>query len=66
MKLLALVLIAFMGLKLEAQQSLNVTNYGARGDAAWISVNCVSNSYTITSTNALSSCPGGVQRQRKL
>ena len=59
MKLLALVLIAFLGLKLEAQQSLNVTNYGARGDAAWISVNCVSNSYKITSTNALSSADIG-------
>jgi hypothetical protein len=42
-----------------AQQSLNVTNYGAFGDAAWIAVNCVSNSYTVTTTNLLSSADVG-------
>jgi hypothetical protein len=39
--------------------TLNVTNYGARGDAVWFSANTTSNSVLVTTTNQLSSADIG-------
>lgn len=54
MRLLLALLITGASVKATAQTSLNVTNFGARGDAVQFYVNTVSNSVVVTTTNALS------------
>jgi hypothetical protein len=56
-----LVCLALPGFRLssQAQNSLNVTNYGAVGDAVQFFVNTVSNSVIITTTSPLSSADIG-------
>ena len=51
--------LAFMATSSQAQTTLNVTNFGARGDAVQFSVNTTSNSVVVTTTNQLSSADIG-------
>jgi hypothetical protein len=51
--------LALMETSSQAQMSLNVTNFGARGDAVQFYVNTVSNSVVVTTTNQLTSADIG-------
>jgi len=54
--LLPLLGVGLMGMAppAHAQTTLNVTNFGARGDAVWFFANTTSNSLVVTTTNQLS------------
>ena len=57
-RLLLLLVVGWVGLMVsssQAQVTLNVTNFGARGDAVQFSANTASNSGLVTTTNQLSS-----------
>ncbi len=55
-----LVVLGQGGISGPAQAAtLNVTNYGARGDVLSLSVNTINNSYVVTATNQLSSADAG-------
>jgi hypothetical protein len=47
--------LVLMAMSSQARTTLNVTNFGARGDAVHFFVNTVSNSVVVTTTNRLSS-----------
>jgi hypothetical protein len=49
--MLACLLFAGFGISVQAQNTLNVTNYGAVGDAVQFFANTVSNSVVVTTTN---------------
>ena len=51
--LLICLLVAGLGISSQAQNTLNVTNYGAIGDAVQFYVNTISNSVVVTTTNTL-------------
>jgi hypothetical protein len=51
--LLICLLVAGLGISSQAQNTLNVTNYGAIGDAVQFYVNTISNSVVVTTTNQL-------------
>ena len=57
--LIAAITILVGGISVQAQNTLNVTNYGAVGDAVQFYVNTVSNSVVVTTTNQLSSADIG-------
>ena len=51
--------LVLMAISSQAQMTLNVTNFGARGDAVQFYVNTVGNSVVVTTTNQLSSADIG-------
>jgi hypothetical protein len=59
MNLFVTILLLLLALPAWAQTTLNVTDFGARGDAVQFSVNTTSNSVVVTTTNQLSSADIG-------
>jgi hypothetical protein len=53
------MMLALSACRVQAQATLNVTNYGAKGDAVQIFINTVSNSATVTTTSQFSSADIG-------
>jgi hypothetical protein len=53
------------GISSRAQNSLNVTNYGAIGDAVQFYVNTTSNSVLVTTTNFAASLPSADKENQR-